>query len=46
MEMTGKERGIWLEQIHRIHKSQKQQRDLESAEQLKIFMENRQQDML
>lgn len=46
MEMTGKERGIWLEQIHRIHKSQKQQRDLESAEQLKIFMENKQQDML
>ena len=44
--MTGKERGIWLEQIRRIHSMQKQQRDDETAAQLNFFMDNRQNDGL
>ena len=46
MAMTGKERGIWLEQIRRIHSMQKQQRDDETAAQLNFFMDNRQNDVL
>lgn len=45
MEMTGKERSIWLEQIKRIHSEQKEARDAETAAQLNIFMENRQNDI-
>lgn len=44
MEMTGKERGIWLEQIKRIHTEQKLQRDNETAAQLNYFMDSRQKD--
>lgn len=44
--MTGKERGIWLEQIKRIHSEQKEARDAEAAAQLNIFMDNKQNDML
>lgn len=46
MAMTGKERGIWLEQIQRIHSRQKHQRDAETASQLNLFMENKQKDIL
>ena len=45
MEMTGKERSIWLEQIKRIHLEQKEARDAETAAQLNIFMESRQNDI-
>jgi hypothetical protein len=45
MEMTGKERSIWLEQIKRIHSEQKEARDAETAAQLNIFMESRQNDI-
>lgn len=46
MAMTGKERGIWLEQIQRIHSRQKHQRDAETVSQLNLFMENKQKDIL
>ena len=45
MEMTGKERSSWLEQIKRIHLEQKEARDAETAAQLNIFMESRQNDI-
>jgi hypothetical protein len=46
MEMTGKERSIWLQQIKRIHTEQKEQRDSEAAAQLNYLMENNSGEMM
>lgn len=45
MEMTRKERKLWLEQIKRIHTMQKQQRDAETVAQLDSFIEKQQSNM-
>ncbi len=44
MAMTGRERNLWLSQINRIHRAQKEQRDREAAEQTERLLALRAED--